>query len=162
MAISKSARWAAIGVAAAIGLGAVFYPTDEKRVREAADAIVSGANGSSADLARALDEYAVPNVTVDVTELPEPLRGRDAIVAAVGRATALGQNLRFRAEGVEVALDGKRARLTADLMTTLRAEVPELRRPRHGVALFEKQNGRFRLVSAEIGSERLDQPEARP
>jgi hypothetical protein len=162
MLTRKSARWAAIGLAVLVALGVMFYPTDEKRVREAADAIVSGANGSSAELARALDEYATPNVSIDAAELAEPLRGREAIVSAVAQATQLGANLRFRVEGVEVTLEGKRARVTADLITTLRAEVPELRRPRHSVALFEKQNGRFRLVSAEIGTERLDQPEARP
>src|SRR6478735_8977978 len=147
MLSSKSTRWAIIALAIAVALGVMFYPTDEKRVRQAADAIVSAARA---------------DVSIDVAELAEPLRGRAAIVAAVAQASALGQNLRFRIEGVEVSIEGKRARLSADLITTLRAEVPELRRPRHSVALFEKQGDRFRLISAEIGAERLDQPEARP
>ena len=68
----------------------------------------------------------------------------------------------MRLEAVEVSLEGKRARVNADLLTTLRPELPELRRPRHAVALFEKRAGRYQLLSAEIGSERRDQPEARP
>ena len=162
MLSSKSTRWAIIALAIAVALGVMFYPTDEKRVRQAADAIVSAANADSTELSRALDMYARADVSIDVAELAEPLRGRGAIVAAVAQASALGQNLRFRIEGVEVSIDGRRARLSADLITTLRAEVPELRRPRHSVALFEKQGDRFRLILAEIGAERLDQPEARP
>ena len=125
-----------IGLAVVVAIGAVFYPTDEKRVREAADAIVSGANGTPADLARALEDYAAPNVSVDAAELGEPLRGRAAIVAAVGQATRFGADLRLRVEGIEVAIEGKRARLTGDLITTLRAEVPELRRPRPSSRCF--------------------------
>jgi SnoaL-like protein len=162
MLTSKSARWAAIALVVAVALGIVLYPTDEKRVRAAAEAIVSAANGSSSELGQALDTYAVPDVSIDAAELAAPLSGRDAIVAAVAIASRAGHNLRFRVEGVDVTLDGNRARVTADLITTLRAEVPELRRPRHSVALFEKRNGTFRLVSAEIGAERQDQPEARP
>jgi hypothetical protein len=162
MLSAKSTRWAGIGLGVAAALGVLFYPTDEKRVRAAAEAIVSAANGSSVELARALDAHAVPNVSVNAAELAEPLRGRAVIVDAVEKASVFGQNLRFRIEGVDVTVDGKRARVTADLITILRAEVPELRRPRHSVALFEKRDGSFRLVSAEIGAERQDLPEARP
>src|SRR6185369_9002069 len=120
MLTGNSARWAAIAVVIAVGLGAVLYPTDEKRVRAAAEAIVTAANGSSSELGRALDTYAVPNVTINATELAEPLSGRDAIVDAVQMASKLGQDLRFRVEGVDVTLDGNRASVTADLITTLR------------------------------------------
>ncbi|HYP87127.1 MAG TPA: nuclear transport factor 2 family protein [Polyangiaceae bacterium] len=162
MLTGNSTRWLVIAAALLVALGVLFYPTDEKRVREAAEAIVSAANAGPGELARALDTYARRDVSIDVTELAEPLRGRDAIVAAVGQASQLGQHLHFRIEGVEISIEGNRARVSADLITTLRAEVPELRRPRHSTARFEKHDGKFRLVSAEIGAERLDQPEARP
>jgi hypothetical protein len=158
----KSARWAAL----ALGLGALlavwFYPTEEKRVKEAVEAIVSAANGTPGELAQALDQHAVANVSLSVTELAEPVEGRAAIVEAVSRANRLGQKLHFRIESSEVSIEGSHARVTADLITMLQPEVPELRRPRHSVALFEKRAGHYRLVSAEIGTERLDQPEARP
>lgn len=143
-------------------LAALFYPTEEKRVREAADALLAAANQSSGALAQALELYTSPDVRIDVTELADPIAGREALGLAVQRAREAEPNLRFRLEGVEVSVEGKRARLSADLITTLRPEVPELRRPRHTAALFEKRGDRFRLISAEIGAERLDQPEARP
>src|SRR5215211_5850918 len=100
MLTRNSARFVGIGLVVTAALGVVFYPTDEKRVRDAAEAIVSGANAGSVELARALSEHATPNVSIDAAELPEPLRGREAIVAAVGQATQLGRDLRFRAEGI--------------------------------------------------------------
>jgi len=134
----------------------------EACVREAADALLSAANAGPAELSRALQAHASPDVRIDAAELPDAIVGRDAVVEAVARAKSFEPSLRFRAEGVEVSIEGKRARLSADLITTLRPEVPELRRPRHTAALFELHDGNFQLISAEIGGERLDQPEARP
>jgi hypothetical protein len=162
MRANKAVRLGVIAASVSLALAALFYPTDEKRVKEVADAIVAAANTSESELSRALDEHASSDVTLDVAELPEPITGRDAIVALLGQASRLGQKPSLRIEAVEVSIEGKRARLNADLLTTLRPELPELRRPRHGVALFEKRDGRFRLLSAEIGAERRDQPEARP
>ena len=143
-------------------LGVLFYPTDEKRVKEAAQALVAAANSDEAQLSRALLTYATAEVSISVAELPEPLTGRDGVLAAVRAARGLGQKLHFSVEAVEVSVQGKHARLNADLLTSMRPEVPELRRPRHSVALFERFGDQFRLVSAEIGAERRDQPEARP
>jgi hypothetical protein len=157
----KVARTAVIGAIVAVGLLVAFYPTDEKRVRQAAEALVSAANESPNALAQALDQYAAPNVTVSADELPEPFVGRAAIVDAARRANQLGVKLHLRADAIEVRVEGKRAQLTADLAAS-QAEVPELRRPRHSVLVFEKHAAGFRLLSAEIGAERLDQPEARP
>lgn len=159
---ARSTRFVVIALAALALLLVLFYPTDEKRVERAATALLDAANAGPAALARALDEHASTNLRIDSPELGEPIVGRDAVLEAVARARSLGPNLRFRAEGVEISVEGSRARLTADLITTLRAEVPELRRPRHAAALFEQREGQFRLVSAEIGTPRLDQPEARP
>lgn len=158
----RTIRLAVIALATLVVLAVSFYPTDEKRVREAANALLSAANAGPADLSRALGTYASPEVRIDASELSEPLVGRDAIVQAVLQARALEPNLRLRAEGAEVLVEGKRARLNADLITTLRAEVPELRRPRHMSALFEQHGGHFQLISADIGRERRDQPEERP
>ena len=158
---SKTARLSLLGAVVALALGVVFYPTDEKRVRQAAEALVAAANDSPAALAQALDQYAVPNVTVSADELAEPLVGQAALLAAARQAAELGSKLHARVDAVEVTLEGQRARLNADLVTS-QAEVPELRRPRHSVLLFEKRSGAYRLVSAEIGAERRDQPEARP
>src|SRR3954470_2800110 len=155
------ARGAALAALLSAALVVWFYPTDEKRVKEAAEAIANAANGGPGELARALDTYAVPDVRVTVADLPIAINGRDAIVELVEQANQSGQKLHLRIEAVEVMLEGNHARLNADLVAT-QAEVPELRVPRHSVALFEKRAGKFRLVSAEIGSERRDQPEARP
>jgi len=162
MLSGNSTRALALGVGLCALLGVWLYPTDDKRVKEVAETLVSAANGSPAQLRAALAENAISEVSIDVAELSDPLNGRDAIVDAVGKANALGAKLHFRIEAVEVSLEGKRARVTADLITMLQPELPELRRPRHSVALFEKRSGRFQLVSAEIGPERRDQPEARP
>jgi len=84
------------------------------------------------------------------------------IAWSVHYADAAPRTLGARIEAVEVSTEGNRARLSADLITMPGPELPELRRPRRSVAIFEKRGGRYRLVSAEIGPERLDQPEARP
>jgi hypothetical protein len=162
MLAKKSLRLIVIGAGVLFVLFVLFYPTDEKRVKEVAEAIVTAANTGQVELGRALEEHASPEVSINVSELPEPVTGRDAIVALVGQASRMGQKPSLRIEAVEVSVEGKRARLNADLLTTARPELPELRRPRHAVALFEKRAGHFRLVSAEIGAERRDQPEARP
>jgi SnoaL-like domain len=162
MLANKVVRLTVIGAGILLALVVLFYPTDEKRVKAAAEAIVTAANTGELELERALDEHASPDVSLEVPELPEPVRGPAAIAALVGQASRLGQKPSLRIEAVEVTVEGNRARLNADLLTTLRPELPELRRPRHAVALFEKRAGRFRLLSAEIGSERRDQPEARP
>jgi hypothetical protein len=158
---NKPARLALLVGALALALLALFYPTDEKRVRQAAEALVAGVNDSPETLAQALDQHALPNVTVSVADLPEPLVGRSVLVDAARQALPLGPRLKLRIEAVEVRVEGKRARLNADLVAS-QAEVPELRRPRHSVLLFEKHADGFRLTSAEIGAERQDQPEARP
>jgi hypothetical protein len=162
MVSPRSLRWVALALGSAALLAVWLYPTDEKRVKEAAQALVTAANQSPGALSQALEANAVPDVRVSVAELSEPVSGRDALVAALVQAKELAPKLRFRIESVDVSLEGNRARLTADLITTWQPELPELRRPRHSAALFEKRAGRFRLVSAEIGPERLDQPEARP
>ena len=162
MLASSRHRLALLAASAALGIGVLLYPTDEKQVRKAADAIVSAANQGDAALAAALETYAVPSVSVTVSELGTPLVGREALVVAAREARQLEQKLHFQLDTVEVHVEGNRARLVADVITTVRPEVPELRRPRRGAAIFEKRNGTFRLVSAEVGAERLDLPEARP
>lgn len=161
MLSGSRARGILIAAALLLALGVLFYPTDEKRVRAVADALIAAANAGPAELARALDEHAVADVRIDVAELSEPLTGRAALVGAL-RDVSSAEPLHYRLENVEIAVSGKRARLSADLITMPHAEVPELRRPRHGTAIFERRTGQFRLISAEIGAERLDQPEARP
>jgi hypothetical protein len=162
MLASKRVRLLVMAAVAALVLGLLLYPSDEKRVREAADAIVEGANQDAVELARALDRYAVENVSVMIADLPEPLQGRGALVAAANKSRFEGRKLRFRMETVEISVEGSRARLNADLVASLQLGLREMKQARHGVAMFEKIDGRFQLVSAEIGSERHDQPEARP
>jgi|GEM_PF-6126965 len=162
MRAKTSLRLTLISLGVVATLGVLFYPTDEKRVKEAAEAIIAAANGDEAQLQRALQTYATADVSINVAELPEPVTGRDAVLAAVRAARNQGQTLHFDIEAVEVSVEGKHARLNADLITSLRPELPELRRPRRGVGLFEKFGDHFRLVSAEIGAEQRDQPEARP
>jgi hypothetical protein len=159
MLASKPARLVIIAVAALVALVLLLYPTDEAGVRESAEALLEGANQGDAALASALRRYAVPQVSVSVAELPEPLEGREALIAALARARALGQKPRFRADAVDVTVEGNRARVNADLVAALEQATIA---PRHAVALFEKRDGRFQLVSAEIGPTRRDEPEARP
>jgi hypothetical protein len=159
MLASKRLRFIVIALPGLFALSLLLYPTDESRVREAADALLSGANQGDAALAAALEKYAVPRVSVTVAELPEPLEGRESLVGAVTAARAFGQKPRFRADAVEVTVEGNRARVNADLVAALEQATIA---PRHAVALFEKHDGRFQLVSAEIGATRRDEPEARP
>jgi hypothetical protein len=162
MLASKHFRLAAIGLVALLALVLLLYPSDEKKVRAAADAIVAAANQDAVELTRALEEHAVEHVTVLVSDLPEPLEGRGALVRAAERSRIAGRRLRFRMEAVEINVQGNHARLNADLVASLQLGLREMRQARQGVALFEKIDGRFRLVSAEVGAERHDQPEARP
>lgn len=159
---AKQIRLVIIGAVLAAALAVLFWPTDEKRVREAAEAIVKAANQDPVELARALDQYAVENVTVTVDGLSETLEGRAALVGAASRAQVGGRKLRFRMETVEISVEGGHARLNADMVASLQLGLRDMRQARHGVAMFEKVDGRFQLVSAEIGAERHDQPEARP
>ena len=159
MLASKRLRLALILIPAALAFVMLVYPTDEKRVREATDALLNGANQGDTALASALQLYTVPQVSVSVAELPDPLQGREALLGAVTRARAFGQKLRFRADAVEITIEGNRARVNADLVAALEQATIA---PRHAVAMFEKRDGRFQLVSAEIGATRRDEPEARP
>jgi hypothetical protein len=159
MLVSRPLRLALILIPVALALLMLVYPTDEKRVREAADALLNGANQGDTALASALELYARPQVSVSVAELPEPLEGREALLAAVTRARSFGQKLRFRADAVEITVEGNRARVNADLVAALEQATIA---PRHAVAMFEKHDGRFQLVSAEIGATRRDEPEERP
>jgi hypothetical protein len=162
MLSGKVPRFAALGIAAVVVLGAMLYPTDERRVKAVAEKILDAANTSPDALGRVLDENASASLRVSVAELPESLVGKAALVGALRQAQDFGTKLHFRADAIEIEVEGNRARLTADLITMPGPEVPELRRPRHSVAVFERRGGRFRLLSAEVGAERLDQPEARP
>ena len=131
-------------------------------MRTAAKTLVVATNAGPAELSRALETYASAQVSVSVSELAQPVTGRDGIAAAVAQLQTFAPQLHFRLEGIEVSTEGNRARVNADLITMPGPELPELRRPRHSVALFEKHAGSYRLLSAEIGPERRDQPEARP
>jgi hypothetical protein len=162
MLASKHVRLVVIGLVAVLALGLLLYPSDEKRVREAADAIVAAANQDATELHRALERHAVEDVSVTISDLPEPLQGRASLVAAAEHARVNGRKLRFRMEAVEINVEGNHARVNAELVASLQLGLRELRQARHGVAMFEKIDGRFQLVSAEVGSERHDQPEARP
>jgi hypothetical protein len=162
MLASSRNRLALLVLGVGVGVAALSYPTDEKRVREAAEALISAANQGDRQLALALAAHAIEAVRVNVSELGAPLVGRDALVGAAREARQLEQKLHFQIDTVEVHVEGRRARLDADVITTLRPELPELRRPRRSSAIFEKRGDKFQLVSAEIGAERLDQPEARP
>lgn len=159
MLASKPARLVIIAVAASLALVLLLYPTDESRVRESAEALLEAANQGDAALASALQRHAVPQVSVSISELSEPLQGREALSAALARARAFGQKPRFRADAVDVTVEGNRARVNADLVAALEQATIA---PRHAVAVFEKHDGRFQLVSAEIGATRRDEPEARP
>lgn len=156
---SKPVRLVLIAIPALLALLILFYPSDEKRVREAADALLTAANQGGPALGVALQRYAVPSVSVTIAELSESLEGREALVGALSRAQAFGQKPKFRADAVEITVEGNRARVNADLVAALEQATIA---PRHAVALFEKRDGRFQLVSAEIGATRRDEPEARP
>jgi hypothetical protein len=158
----KRLRLLLIGLVAALALGLLLYPSDEKKVRKAAEAIVEAANEGPVELTRALEQYAVAEVVVTVSDLPEPLEGRAALVGAASRAQVGGRQLRFRMETVEISVEGSHARVNADMVASLQLGLRNMRQARHGVAMFQKIDGRFQLVSAEVGSERHDQPEARP
>jgi hypothetical protein len=156
---SKPVRLVLLAIPAVLALLVLFYPTDEKRVREAADALLAGATQGGPALGAALERYAVPHVSVTISELSESLEGREALVNALAQAQAFGQNPKFRADAVEITVEGNRARVNADLVANLEQATIA---PRHAVAVFEKRDGRFQLVSAEIGATRRDEPEARP
>jgi len=143
-----------LGLVVAFLVGLRLYHSDADRVREAAEAIVKAANQDSIELTRALEQYATDDVSVSVADLPEPLVGRDALVVAARRSAVDGRPLSFRMQQVEVTVEGSNARLNAELVATLQLGLRGISRTRRGVALFQKIDGRFRMVSAEIGTER--------
>ncbi len=142
-----------IALVAAVVVGLWIHRSDAEQVRDAADAIVEAANQGPSELAHALEQHATQDVTMIVSDLPEPLVGRSALVRAASR-TPGGRKLSFRMQGVEISVEGSNARLNADLVATLQLGLRGLSRTRSGVALFQKIDGRFRLVSAEVGAER--------
>lgn len=143
-------------IASVVGLfvGLWLHESDEEKVRAAVDAIVEGANQGPFELTRALEKHAIEDVTVTVTDLPAPLVGRGAIVAAASGRGVPGGKLSFRTQKVDVVVEGSSARVNADLVATLQLGLRGMSRTRSGVALFEKVDGRFLMVSAEAGSER--------
>jgi hypothetical protein len=143
-----------VGLVTALLIGLWLHRSDEERVRDAADAIVKAANQDSVELTRALEEHAADDVSVTVSDLPEPLVGRAALVAAAARTPVSGSKLSFRMQAVEISVEGSNARLNADFVATLQLGLRGLSRTRRGVAVFQKINGRFRLMSVEIGEER--------
>jgi hypothetical protein len=143
-----------VALVAALIIGFWLHRSDEERVREAAEAIVEGANRGPVELTRALETYATEDVSISVTDLPEPLVGRNAIVAAASRTAVAGRKLSFRMQAAEISVEGSNARLNAQLVATLQLGLRGVTRMRSGVALFQKIDGRFQLVSAEVGNER--------
>lgn len=143
-----------VGLVVALVVGLWLHRSDEEKVRDAAEAIVKGANADTLELTRALEQHATPEVTVSVSDLPEPLVGRAALVAAAGRTPVTGRKLSFRMQTVEITVEGSNARLNATFVATLQLGLRGISRERSGVALFQKLDGRFQLVSAEIGAER--------
>jgi hypothetical protein len=143
-----------VGLVSALLIGLWLHRSDEEQVREVADAIVEAANQDLVALGRALDEHATEEVSVTVSDLPEPLVGRGAIVAAAARLSVGGRRLSFRMQSVEISVEGANARLNAQFVATLQLGLRGMSRTRSGVALFQKIDGRFRLVSAEVGGER--------
>ena len=73
------------GLVVALVVGLWLHRSDEEQVREAAEAIVDGANQGPVELSRALEEHAIDQVAVTVSDLPEPLLGRNALIAAASR-----------------------------------------------------------------------------
>ena len=159
---AKRIRLLVIGLVVALAAGLLLYPSDEKRVREVMEAIVEGANQDQMALGRALLEHAVDDVTVNITDLPRPLVGREDIVGAAGRTEIEGRKLRFRMQAVEVSVEGSNARVNAELVASLSLGIRQLSQARSGVDILQKIDGRFKLVSIDVGAERHDQPEARP
>lgn len=143
-------------------LSLAVWPSDERLVAEAATSLIAAADAGPDALARALARFARPDVTLVCDELGAPLVGREALVAELERAIGMGSPPRFRLESVEVQVQSAAAKLSADLVLATKAEVPELRRPRPVSAVFTRDAGVFRLASVRVGSERRDQPEARP
>ena len=64
---------ASLGILVTLALW--LWPTDEKRVKEAAEALVAAANRGGPELSNALETYAAPEVSFSVPELPEPVVG---------------------------------------------------------------------------------------
>lgn len=143
-----------IGLVAAVAIGLWLHRSDEEQVRDAAEAIVKAANQDSVELTRALETHAAEDVSLTVSDLPEPLVGRSALVAAAARTPVAGRKLSFRMQSVEISVEGSNARLNADFVATLQLGLRGVSRARRGVAVFQKIGGRFRLMSAEIGEER--------
>jgi hypothetical protein len=142
------------GLIAALVVGLWLHRSDEEQVRDAAEAIVKAANQDTVELTRALEQHAIEEVSVTVSDLPEPLVGRSAVVAAAARTAVAGRKLSFRLQAMEISVEGTNARLNADFVATLQLGLRGMSRSRRGVAIFQKINGRFRLMSAEIGEER--------
>lgn len=159
---AKRIRLLVIGAVVVLAAGLLLYPSDEKKVREAVEAIVEGANQDHMALGQALVDYAVDDVTVTISDLPQPLVGREAIVGAATQTEIGGRKLRFRMQAVEISVEGSNARVNAELVASLSLGIRQLSQARSGVAILQKIDGRFRLVSIEVGNERHDQPEARP
>lgn len=143
-----------VSLVAALGIGLWLHRSAEEQVRDAAETIVAAANQDSLELTRALEQHATAEVTVTVSDLPEPLVGRAALVAAASRTPVTGRKISFRMQAVEITVEGSNARLNANFVATLQLGLRGISRERSGVAVFQKLDGRFQLVSAEIGSER--------
>ena len=152
-------RLLVFGLCIAVALVILLYPTDEKRVRRAAEALLDGVNRGGPALVEAAREHAANDVIVSVSEGGLEVRGREELIVAAERARMMDGRRRVRMDAVDITVEGNRARVNAELVADLEQATIE---PRHASALFEKRGGRFQLVSAEVGAPRRDEPEARP
>jgi hypothetical protein len=164
-----------LGLALALAIGAGLWllsrDDDERQIRARIDQIAQavGSPGGEdpgqhrARVERALGEAVAPDVLAKVTDHPELVRGRAALVELAVRAGADPRGSALRVAHVDVSLAEDRRTARVRLDAELSRPGDELHKDLRSVVLgFESAGGAWRVSSVESTAPLSAEPEARP
>jgi ketosteroid isomerase-like protein len=147
-------------------LGYELLPRDEPRIMSLLNGLCAKLNQTrdAATLAAfqsALRAALLPEVLVRAPELGQDLSGPDA-VSERSRELLSGPPLSVSLSDTEVHVSGALARVTANLIATLRGSGEQQRDLRFTEVRLRKSGGEWRIEAVVIDPVRPAEPEARP
>jgi hypothetical protein len=152
--------------AAVVLIGLQFVPTDTRRITSLLNGLCADLNqtrdaATLAQLDSALRGALAPQVLVNAPEVGESAHGPDAVVVW-SRDLLTGAPLSFSLSDTEVQVQADTARVTTNLLATVRGSGEQHRDLRYAVVDLQKAAGNWRITQVIVDPVRPAQPEARP
>jgi ketosteroid isomerase-like protein len=157
----------ALAALAALGLiGYELLPRDDRRIADLLSDLCSKLNqtrdpAALADLQASLRRTLVPEIVIHAPELGEDLSGLDAI-SERSRELLTIPPLSFTLSDSEVHVSGGLARVTANLIVTVRGSGEQQRELRFTEVRLRKLGADWRIERVSVDPVRPAEPEARP